>query len=65
MYCNGTATYKFRVLTVPSGSPQDPLKGSCKQYKVYTQNILQVSSDSGKTLSLSLLALSLSLSLSL
>lgn len=47
--CNGTASDTFRVHAVATGSPQDPLKGACKKWGIATQNILQVSSDSGAT----------------
>ena len=41
--CNGTASSRFRILKVPTGSAQDPLNGTCKQFHQPLQNILQIS----------------------
>ena len=49
VFCNGSANDIFRVLKVKANSPQDPLNGSCLKYQVFTQNILQVSSNNGST----------------
>ena len=53
VYCDGSATDLFRILKVPTGSPQDPLHGQCKQYQIKTQNILQVSKNNGSTWAIS------------
>ena len=46
---NGTKDDLFRVRTVSAGGPDDPLNGTCKQYQVDSQNILEQTHDHNKT----------------